>query len=56
MGDCVAPAGIVVLSGILEEQAEPLVASAAAGGLALQETRSEGDWRTLILERKPPLG
>ena len=56
LGDCVAPAGIVVLSGILEEQAEPLVASAAAGGLALQEIRSEGDWRTLILERKPPLG
>ena len=56
MGDCVAPAGIVVLSGILEEQAEPLVASATAGGLALQETRSDGDWRTLILERKPPLG
>ena len=56
LGDCVAPAGIVVLSGILEEQAEPLVAAAAAGGLALQETRSEGDWRTLILERKPPLG
>jgi ribosomal protein L11 methyltransferase len=54
LGEIVARSGRIVLSGILEDQAEALVAAAEAGGLALVADRSEGDWRTLLLERKPP--
>jgi ribosomal protein L11 methyltransferase len=56
LAECLPPGGRAVLSGILDDQAGPILERAAAGGLGLSEVRQEGDWRTLILERKPPLG
>lgn len=55
LAEVVAGSGQVVLSGILEDQADGLVAAAEAGGLTLRESRAEADWRTLLLKRKPPL-
>ncbi len=46
--------GRIILSGILDHQLEPLLVLAAGKGLQPAETRSEQDWRTIVLERKAP--
>ena len=47
MAGRVSDGGLIVLSGILEEQAAAVVRSAKAAELELAEVRSGGDWRTL---------
>ena len=49
-----APEGILVLSGILEEQAAGVVAAYEAEGLALWEQALEGDWVALTMGRLGP--
>lgn len=47
----VAPGGHVILSGILNDQAEAVVAAYEAAGFALRDRRVIGDWTTLTLGR-----
>ncbi len=49
---CVAPGGRVVMSGVLEEQAQGVVERAAQAGLDLLEIRREQDWCALAFYRK----
>ena len=50
----VKPGGMIILSGILAEQSEPLVSLAADADLELIEVHSEKDWRALIFKRNLP--
>lgn len=50
----VRPGGVLILAGILAEQAEALVDACRAHGLELLELRASGDWRALVLKSKPP--
>jgi ribosomal protein L11 methyltransferase len=43
--------GTIILSGILQEQAEPVVAAARAKGLRFSEKRQMGDWVALVCRR-----
>ncbi len=52
----VRPGGIVILAGILADQAAPLEATGRENGLDLIETRRAGDWRALVLKSRPPYG
>jgi ribosomal protein L11 methyltransferase len=54
--DCLAPTGVMVLSGILDVQEAELLGACRVAGLALLESRAEADWRAIILKRKPPPG
>ena len=45
------PGGIVVLSGLLQEQAEKVTAAYVAEGLTLKESRVIEGWGTLVLGR-----
>ena len=47
----VAPGGHVILSGILNDQADEVVAAYARAGMALRDRRVIGDWTTLTLGR-----
>ena len=51
LADLVAPGGKLVLAGILAEQAEGVRAAGAAHGLRHLETRTSGDWVSLLLEK-----
>jgi ribosomal protein L11 methyltransferase len=44
MAELVAPGGSIILSGILDHQAQAVAGSAAAHGLKLVEQRQMGDW------------
>lgn len=46
--------GLLVLSGVLDHQAEALASGAAGHGLDLVELRALADWRALVLKRRPP--
>ena len=48
-----APAGHVILSGILNEQADEVVAAYAGQDNLLQDRRVIGEWTTLIFQKKP---
>ena len=48
MADLVAPGGRIVLSGILEEQAEEVIRAAQAKGLVLSGRKQSGDWVALV--------
>ncbi len=48
----VEPGGTLVLSGILEEQAERVIAGGTSHGMTLLETRSQGDWVALAMQRQ----
>lgn len=48
----VAPDGHLILSGILENQVDPILARAQKRGLMISEVRSHADWRTLLLKQK----
>jgi ribosomal protein L11 methyltransferase len=50
----VRPGGIVILAGILAEQAAPLEATCLEHGFERLEQRRSGDWRALVLKSKPP--
>lgn len=52
LASAVCPSGYLVLSGILQDQAASLCLVAQREGLELMETRSQDDWRLLILRRK----
>lgn len=45
----VAPGGHVILSGILNEQADAVIAAYDAAGLSLEDRRVIGEWTTLTL-------
>ena len=47
LGELVAPGGVLVLSGILDHQAESVIAAAQAQSLGLIEQRQIGDWVAL---------
>ena len=49
LADLVLPGGALILSGILAEQAEGVIASAEAHGLKLLEKRQKGDWVALLV-------
>jgi len=52
MADMVAPDGVIVLAGILAEQAAGVIASGEAHRLEFIEQRQSGDWAALAM-RKP---
>jgi ribosomal protein L11 methyltransferase len=55
--EAVRPGGLLVLSGILEDQAPPLLGGARMAGLDLIDSLAERDWRSLVLQRNsPPTG
>jgi ribosomal protein L11 methyltransferase len=47
LADLVSPGGVLILSGILADQAGEVEAAAEAKGLTLYERRQEGDWVAL---------
>ncbi|MFT3687582.1 50S ribosomal protein L11 methyltransferase [Paenirhodobacter sp.] len=51
MGRHCAPGGHVILSGILNEQADEVVAAYIAQGFATASRESFGDWTTLVMRR-----
>lgn len=51
LGDLVEPGGILVLSGILDEQAAAVQARAEAEGYTHLETAQMGDWVAIVLRR-----
>ena len=46
-----APGGHAILSGLLNPQADEVIASYEAQGMALSDRREVGDWTTLVLTR-----
>jgi ribosomal protein L11 methylase PrmA len=46
------PAGTIVLSGVLAEQADLVTAAMEQEGAALVGTAADGEWRALVLERR----
>ncbi len=54
LAETVVPGGLLVLSGILDHQAQALQAKAGAHGLETVEVRAQADWRALVLKRRPP--
>jgi ribosomal protein L11 methyltransferase len=51
LGDLVAPGGVLILSGILEEQVPEMLAALAAHGLTVIERRQIEDWVALSVTR-----
>jgi ribosomal protein L11 methyltransferase len=51
LADLREPGGVLILSGILQDQARGVVQAAQAKGLALNEKRQMGDWVALALSR-----
>lgn len=52
LADLLEPGGDLILSGILQEQAQSVVEAAQGKGLMLQEKRQMGDWVALAVSRK----
>ena len=52
LAELAEPGGSVILSGILEEQAEPVAQAAQANGLVLNERKQMGDWVVLSLMKQ----
>lgn len=51
MAAAMTPNGYAILSGILNEQADDVIAVYADAGLALKDAESIGDWTTLTLQK-----
>ena len=51
LGDLLEPEGRLILSGILQDQAQGVVQAAQAKNLILREQRQMGDWVALLLRR-----
>jgi ribosomal protein L11 methyltransferase len=52
MADLVAPGGVIILAGILAEQADGVLASASDHGLTYVERRQSGDWVALVCKNE----
>ena len=52
MGKYCAESGHVILSGILHEQADDVIATYVAEGFSLSSRNEHGDWTTLVMQRK----
>jgi ribosomal protein L11 methyltransferase len=52
MAEALAPGGKAILSGILNEQAEDVIAVYKQSGMALLNKEMIGDWTTLTIEKK----
>ncbi len=51
MGDLIAPGGVLILSGILEEQVDDMLAKIEEHGLQLIEQRMIEDWVALVVKK-----
>ena len=51
LAEIVSPSGLLILGGILETQAEMVLATTRDRGLTLVETLQDGDWVVLVLRR-----
>jgi ribosomal protein L11 methyltransferase len=51
LADLVAPGGVLILSGILAEQAGPVQSAAEERGLRFVEKRQSGDWVAMTFQR-----
>jgi ribosomal protein L11 methyltransferase len=51
LAELVEPGGAIILSGILQEQAQGVIEAAQAKGLRLQEDRRMGDWVALEMRK-----
>ena len=51
LADTVAPAGILILGGILDTQAEGVIQAASQNGLSLIDTLTEQDWVVLVFNK-----
>jgi ribosomal protein L11 methyltransferase len=51
LGDLVAPSGVLILSGILTEQADKVAEAAEEHGFNLMEKREMEDWVALVVKR-----
>ena len=52
MAKLVAPGGVIILAGILAEQADNVLASASEHGLTYVERRQSGDWVALVCKNE----
>jgi len=52
LGELVSPDGALILSGILAEQGERVIASAAEHGFVLADKRQMDDWVAFVVKRK----
>jgi ribosomal protein L11 methyltransferase len=52
LGDLMEPGGELVLSGILEEQVDDVLAAAARNGLQLSDRRQINDWVAVVLRQR----
>jgi ribosomal protein L11 methyltransferase len=52
LSDLVEPAGNLILSGILEEQAGEVGAAIRGSGLRIRESRQIGDWLAFLVEKR----
>jgi len=52
LGDLVAPGGLLILSGILEEQAQDVQTAIQAHGFYILDQRQQGDWVALGVKRE----
>jgi ribosomal protein L11 methyltransferase len=56
LSHAVRPGGVVILAGVLAEQAAPLEATCLEHGFDRIEVRQAGEWRALVLKSQPPHG
>jgi ribosomal protein L11 methyltransferase len=52
MADLVEPGGVIILAGILAEQADNVLESASDHGLTYVERRQIGDWVALVCKNE----
>ena len=52
MADLVEPGGVIILAGILAEQADGVIESAGLHGLTFAERRQSGDWVALVCKNE----
>jgi ribosomal protein L11 methyltransferase len=53
LAEPLAPAGKLILSGILNERAQLVIDAAARHGLTLVDRKAEGDWVALVVQQSP---
>jgi ribosomal protein L11 methyltransferase len=56
LGDLISEDGVLILSGILQEQADEVQVAAEKHGLRLVKRRQSGDWVALTVAREPAQG
>jgi ribosomal protein L11 methyltransferase len=52
LGKLLEPQGVIILGGILQEQAQAVINAAQAGGLIMKEQRQMEDWVAILLSRQ----